>query len=118
MRVETLSTAEKIPSSPGGFEPRTCWSEVERANRWATGLEIGIHHIHAWSLTSGKNLFSAHIAIDDQADHDEILDAAYNAVGEGAARYVRILHERIDRRRGGGRRRCRSCRGGVDGIFA
>ncbi len=32
-----------------------------------------IHHIHAWSLTSGKNLFSAHIRIDDVADPDRVL---------------------------------------------
>lgn len=24
-----------------------------------------VHHVHAWSLTSGKNLFSAHLCVDD-----------------------------------------------------
>ncbi len=35
-----------------------------------------IHHIHAWSLTSGKNLFSAHIRTDDVADPDRVLTEA------------------------------------------
>ena len=51
----------------------------------------GIHHIHAWSLTSGKNLFSAHIAIDDKADHDEILEAAYNLLKEKFSFYFSTL---------------------------
>jgi len=35
-----------------------------------------IHHVHAWALTSGKNLFSAHVLIQDGADGDHILRQA------------------------------------------
>lgn len=35
-----------------------------------------VHHIHAWALTSGKNLFSAHILIDPGSRHDDILHEA------------------------------------------
>lgn len=50
-----------------------------------------MHHIHAWSLTSGKNLFSAHIAIDDKADHDAILEEAYNLLKEQFGFYFSTL---------------------------
>ena len=33
-----------------------------------------VHHIHAWTLTSGKNLFMAHIMIEPNEDHEIILD--------------------------------------------
>lgn len=32
-----------------------------------------IHHIHAWTLTSGKNIFSTHIQIDDIMQSETIL---------------------------------------------
>ena len=35
-----------------------------------------VHHVHAWSLTSGKNLFSAHLCIDDPAAADRVLRKA------------------------------------------
>ncbi len=33
-----------------------------------------VHHTHAWTLTSGKNLFMTHVKIDDNADYEVILD--------------------------------------------
>ncbi len=36
-----------------------------------------LHHIHAWTLTSGKNLFMAHIKINDKGDHEKVLDKAH-----------------------------------------
>ena len=26
---------------------------------------LDVHHVHAWSLTQGRNVFSAHIRVDD-----------------------------------------------------
>jgi cobalt-zinc-cadmium efflux system protein len=37
---------------------------------------IDLHHIHAWTLTSGKLLFSAHCHIDKNKPADKILPAA------------------------------------------
>ncbi len=31
-----------------------------------------VHHVHAWMLTSGKNIFSAHLQIDDDAQYERI----------------------------------------------
>lgn len=32
-----------------------------------------VHHVHAWSLTSGKNLFSAHLRVTDPAQANRVL---------------------------------------------
>jgi cobalt-zinc-cadmium efflux system protein len=35
-----------------------------------------VHHVHAWALTTGKNLFSAHVLIDETVKADDILAKA------------------------------------------
>lgn len=32
-----------------------------------------VHHVHAWSLTSGANIFSSHVRVENPADADRIL---------------------------------------------
>ena len=39
---------------------------------------LDVHHAHAWTLTSGKHAFSAHLRHDDPADAAKILETAYN----------------------------------------
>ena len=34
---------------------------------------VDVHHVHAWSLTSGKNLFTAHIKVSDTSRSEELL---------------------------------------------
>jgi cobalt-zinc-cadmium efflux system protein len=34
-----------------------------------------VHHVHAWSLTSGRNIFSAHVCIDDPLEGPGVLEA-------------------------------------------
>lgn len=41
-----------------------------------------VHHIHAWMLTSGKNIFSAHIQIDDIMKSKHILTKAHEILKE------------------------------------
>lgn len=48
---------------------------VELALQSIQGVDH-IHHTHAWTLTSGKNLFSAHIMIDKETDSLGVLKAA------------------------------------------
>lgn len=38
------------------------------------------HHVHAWALTSGRNLFSAHLLVDDGVDQQATLAAAQSIV--------------------------------------
>ena len=39
---------------------------------------LDVHHVHAWTLTSGKHAFSAHLRHADPADAAGILESAYN----------------------------------------
>ena len=48
---------------------------IEAALKAIPGVE-NIHHLHAWALTSGKNLFSAHLLITDEAQTDDVLKKA------------------------------------------
>jgi len=41
-----------------------------------------IHHVHAWALTSGKNLFSAHLLIDANMDEDIVLEKATDIISD------------------------------------
>lgn len=34
------------------------------------------HHVHAWALTTGRNLFSAHLVVPNRADHPRVLSEA------------------------------------------
>ncbi len=40
------------------------------------GGVIGAHDLHVWSLTSGRNVATAHLIITEDADHQGIIDAA------------------------------------------
>ena len=50
-----------------------------------------VHHIHAWSLTPGKNIFSAHICITDASKHERILRDAYQMLKEKFGIYFSTL---------------------------
>lgn len=39
---------------------------------------LDVHHVHAWTLTSGKHAFSAHLRHADPSDAARILESAYN----------------------------------------
>ncbi len=36
-----------------------------------------VHHVHAWALTSGRNVFSAHLRIEKDANPHDLLKAAH-----------------------------------------
>jgi len=38
---------------------------------------LDVHHVHAWTLTSGKHAFSAHLRHAEPADAARILETAY-----------------------------------------
>ena len=43
---------------------------------------LDVHHVHAWSLTPGRNLLTLHLGIDGQADHDEVLHHAQRVLAD------------------------------------
>ncbi|MBL39474.1 MAG: zinc ABC transporter [Xanthomonadales bacterium] len=51
-------------------------SEITRALEDVDGVS-NIHHVHAWALTSGRYVFSAHLRTRDDADGNAVLAAAY-----------------------------------------
>ena len=50
-----------------------------------------VHHVHAWTLTSGKNLFMAHVKIGSKADHETVLDRAYDMLKNTFSFYFTTL---------------------------
>lgn len=55
--------------------------EVIGALEELEGVE-DVHHIHSWALTSGKNVFSAHVQTTSGADAGAVLSAAHDMLLE------------------------------------
>lgn len=62
-----------------GTPDGTDLSEVAAALRQIEGVS-NVHHIHAWVLTSGRHVFSAHLGISDQVDQQGVLEQAHELV--------------------------------------
>ena len=41
-----------------------------------------VHHVHAWTLTSGRNVFSAHLRVGDGADPQAVQRRAHRVLRE------------------------------------
>lgn len=52
-------------------------NEVIEALRQLDGVE-DVHHIHAWSLTTGRHVFSTHLRARPDVDRDALLKAAHD----------------------------------------
>ncbi|UWQ00254.1 cation diffusion facilitator family transporter [Aliiroseovarius crassostreae] len=50
--------------------------EVTQALETLPGV-VDVHHVHAWALTSGRYVFSAHLRIESSANHTAILEEAH-----------------------------------------
>lgn len=50
--------------------------DITGALKSIEGVE-NVHHVHAWALTSGRYIFSAHLRAREQADPQSILKTAY-----------------------------------------
>lgn len=57
--------------APEGAHP----SEVEAALAEVPGV-LEVHDVHVWTLTSGMDVATAHVAVHAEADHHAVLDAA------------------------------------------
>jgi cobalt-zinc-cadmium efflux system protein len=49
------------------------------------------HHVHAWALTSGRNLFSAHLLVAEDVDPQAVLHSAQTLVREGHGFYFSTI---------------------------
>ncbi len=54
------------------------------------GVE-NVHHIHAWTLTSGKNIFSAHILTNNLSQYEHILKEAHRILKEAYKFYFSTI---------------------------
>ncbi|QXT41006.1 cation diffusion facilitator family transporter [Gymnodinialimonas ceratoperidinii] len=50
--------------------------DVDKALELIPGVQ-NVHHLHAWALTSGRNVVSAHMRIEDGSDATKILETAH-----------------------------------------
>ncbi len=60
---------------------------------------VDIHHIHAWMITSGRNIFSAHIQVDNLSESKVVLKEAHRILEEQFNFYfstVQIEKERTE----------------------
>ena len=55
-----------------------------------------IHHIHVWSLTSGKNIFTAHLVVDDPTKGEDIRCTIHDMLKERFAIYFSTLQTEAD----------------------
>jgi len=56
-------------------------NEVGRSLQGIDGVS-DVHHIHAWTITSGKNVFSTHVRLEDGASGDAVLAEAHRRLTE------------------------------------
>ncbi len=72
-----------------------------------TGLPgvLEAHDLHLWSLTSGKNIATTHLVIEEDADHQGIIDAANRTLAERFA----IQHVTIQVEHDELANKCRPC---------
>lgn len=52
---------------------------------------VDVHHAHAWALTSGRHVFSAHLRVREDAPAAELLDNAHALLRDGFAFYFSTL---------------------------
>ncbi|MCR9221526.1 MAG: cation diffusion facilitator family transporter [Alphaproteobacteria bacterium] len=57
----------------------------------------GAHHVHAWALTSGRNVFSGHLRVEDGADPQDLLERATSLLKQRFGFYFTTVQ--IERRR-------------------
>ena len=55
--------------------------EVAEALKGLPGV-LDAHDLHIWSLTSGKNIATTHLVIEEDADHQAIIDAANHTLAK------------------------------------
>jgi len=75
-----------LEAAPDDIDVDEVRAELEKID----DVEI-VNHVHAWSLTSGKNLFMAHIKISEKADHEAVLDKAYGLLKDKFGFYFSTL---------------------------
>lgn len=64
-----------MESVPAGFDIRALESRLARI----PGVD-NVHHIHAWSLSTGQNIFSTHLLVNRETDPQRVLEDSFIAL--------------------------------------
>lgn len=64
-----------------GTPPGVNLPDVARALEGLDNVK-DVHHAHAWALTSGQNVFSAHLRVRDEASQQSVLERAHTVLRE------------------------------------
>ncbi|MBR9699326.1 cation transporter [Candidatus Woesearchaeota archaeon] len=70
--------------------PNIDLDEVRKKIESIRGVQ-DVHHIHAWVLTSGKNIFSSHVRISPNVDSEKILSKVYSLLKDGYKFYFSTI---------------------------
>ncbi len=90
------STRRLLDLTPEGVDLVRVRDEIE-----AMAGVTDAHHMHAWSLGEGRNLFSAHVLVEESADRQQILEALTKLLAERHEIYFSTIqvetecHDRI-----------------------
>lgn len=68
---------------------------IQKAIIEVSGVK-NIHHIHAWALTSGKNVMSAHVKIADEKDTSQIQKDIYTILSEEFGIYFSTIQLEVE----------------------
>jgi cobalt-zinc-cadmium efflux system protein len=95
-----------LQGTPEGFDLKAAVGALQRID----GVK-DVHHVHAWSLTSGRNLFSGHIRVQSFAqDGERVLREASDRLKQSFEIYLSTLQIRVRSRAGPQRCACRERR--------
>lgn len=76
-----------LESTPPGLDLDAALGSI----RSVVGV-VDVHHVHAWSLTQGRNVFSAHIRVDDLArDGQRVLKEVHDLLRSNFGMYFSTL---------------------------
>ena len=73
-----------------GTPPEVSLRDVAGALEALDGV-ADVHHVHAWALTSGRNVFSAHLRVRDGVDPQDALERAHALLKERFGFYFATL---------------------------
>lgn len=67
-----------LEGSPAGFDPGRLTAQL----RDEVGGLVDIHHLHAWSVTSGRHMLTLHAVVRQGVDHDAALAAIKHVLSD------------------------------------
>lgn len=77
---------------------------------------VNVHHVHVWTLMSGRNVFSSHLLVRPSAVRERVLDQVYDLLTEGFGFFFATVQMEARCRRGEAAAGDRDRAGGGTGV--